>query len=248
MLKKRGQVTIFVIIAILIVAGIVLFFYIQNKTSSLTPTIPKNIQPINDFVVNCIKETAEKGLVKIGQQGGYFFIPSSVLQTEVGTPYLIYGKNSALLTKEEVESSLSNFMNEELGFCIRYFKDFPQFEINQSHFETKVNISENRVNINVDYPLVIKKDESIYTLKNFDNIQIPVRLGTIYSAVNEIVQEEIGHTNSICLSCLSIIGKQNGLAIEAFDYNNNSVIFSIKDYSSQINNQTYEFIFAKYEI
>jgi len=53
--SKEEQVTIFVIIAILIVAGIVLFFYAKDKSSSLTPSIPEDIQPIYNFVQDCLK-------------------------------------------------------------------------------------------------------------------------------------------------------------------------------------------------
>ena len=63
MIEKRGQVTIFVIIAILIIGVVIGLTLIKNKTSSIPPSIPKNIQSINDFVVNCIKQTAENGVV-----------------------------------------------------------------------------------------------------------------------------------------------------------------------------------------
>ena len=55
--NKRAQVTIFVIIAILIIAGIVGFFYVKNKTSLFIPTISKDVQPVYNFVQDCLEET-----------------------------------------------------------------------------------------------------------------------------------------------------------------------------------------------
>ena len=192
MLKKRGQVTIFVIIAILIVAGIILFFYVQNKSSSLTPTIPKNIQPVYNFVQDCLKETGENALIRIGEQGGYFLIfdePS----IEGRIPYYLQGTQDSIPKQQEIEQNLAGFVREELSFCILNFKDFrQQYQISHELKESEVKILNNQVRFSLDYPLTITKDETAYQLKDF-NVDIPVRADKIIKISQEVIAEQKLH-------------------------------------------------------
>jgi hypothetical protein len=242
MLKKRGQVTIFVIIAILIVAGIILFFYVQNKSSSLTPTIPKNIQPVYNFVQDCLKETGENALIRIGEQGGYFLIfdePS----IEGRIPYYLQGTQDSIPKQQEIEQNLAGFVREELSFCILNFKDFrQQYQISHELKESEVKILNNQVRFSLDYPLTITKDETAYQLKDF-NVDIPVRADKIIKISQEVIAEQKLHPESICLSCLYDLGNNYGAHIDILDYGN-STIFTIIDDNSKINNASYEWSFA----
>ena len=78
-MKKRGQATIFIIIAIVIVAIIISLIVFKNsstkenqgaeyfKSQGLQPSI-NNIQ---DFIIDCLETTSKDALIKIGLQGGY---------------------------------------------------------------------------------------------------------------------------------------------------------------------------------
>jgi hypothetical protein len=242
MLKKRGQVTLFIIIAILIVAGIFLFFYVKNKTSSLTPTIPKDIQPVYNFVQDCLKETAENSLIRIGEQGGYFLIfdePS----IEGRIPYYLQGTQDSIPTQQEIEQNLAGFVKEELGFCILNFKDFKQdYTTNYELKKSEVVILNNQVRFSLDYPLTITKEETAYQLKDF-SVDIPIRVNKSIKVSQEIIAEQKLHPESICLSCLYDLGENYKVYIDMLDYGN-STIFTIIDGNSKINNQSYEWSFA----
>ena len=73
-MHKRGQVTVFIIVGvlILIVAGV--FLYSQDKKIIEKPTTI-NTAPIISFVEQCIKSTAQEGIFENGKQGGYFILP-----------------------------------------------------------------------------------------------------------------------------------------------------------------------------
>jgi hypothetical protein len=242
MKEKRGQVTIFVIIAILIVAGIFLFFYVQNKTSSLTPTIPKDIQPVYNLVQDCLKETSENALIRIGEQGGYFLIfdePS----IEGRIPYYLQGTQESIPSQQEIEQNLAGFVREELGFCILNFKDFKEdYKITHELKKSEVKILNNQVRFSLDYPLTISKEETAYQLKDF-SIDIPIRADKNIKVSQEIITEQKLHPESICLSCLYDLGQSYGVHIDMLDYGN-STIFTIIDDNSKINNASYEWSFA----
>src|SRR3989344_5570649 len=67
-LNKRGQLTIFVIVAIVIVIGIVAFFLIRGGLKS--NEIPVEMQGVFSYYTSCIEGSLEKGLDIAGSQGG----------------------------------------------------------------------------------------------------------------------------------------------------------------------------------
>lgn len=92
---KKGQITVFIIIGILIllVIGIAVYLTKVRVTKEITAvrpsveTIPQEIQPVRDFVEACIKRLGTDGLKRVGDQGGYvepnlMFNPTSPTEGE----------------------------------------------------------------------------------------------------------------------------------------------------------------------
>jgi len=79
-MKKRGQVTLFVIIGIVALVIIGLIIYINKvlttevpPSTEITEQIPVELQPIKEHVEQCIFQIAKEGLIKLGQHGGYIY-------------------------------------------------------------------------------------------------------------------------------------------------------------------------------
>ncbi len=80
--NKQGQVTIFIIIGIVILfafAGIMYFMQTFTKESILTSAdpvisdLPQAFQPISSYTEGCIEQIGERGLILLGEQGGYIY-------------------------------------------------------------------------------------------------------------------------------------------------------------------------------
>ena len=71
---KRGQVTIFVILGlvILIILGIVYYVKFYILESKYVNIVPQDIQAVDEYVKNCLEQTVKEGLVYLGDHGGYF--------------------------------------------------------------------------------------------------------------------------------------------------------------------------------
>ena len=237
MLSKKGQVTIFIIIAILIIGAVILFFTFKGTLRK--EVVTTETAPIKNFVDECLEETAEEVIYKVGQGGGYYFPPKE--STETGIAYYLINNKSYIPSKEKVESEISFFVSEKLFFCTRNFVDFPEYEIEQGEIQTITEIGENEVKLNVNYPLTIKKGESVSRIKSFET-EIPVWLGAIYGSVSVFILEET--EQGICLSCLSNISETSNLYVNMFDYDNETTIFIFKDENSIINEKPFEWVFA----
>ena len=82
MKNKSGQVTIFIIIAILLVAGVVAYFFLRG--SLIKTPIPENVQPIYTSFLSCLEDDTSTGISILQSQGGYIFLP----EFEPGSRYM----------------------------------------------------------------------------------------------------------------------------------------------------------------
>jgi len=243
-MKKKGQVTIFIIIIIIVIALIVSFFIFKD-TLKRKIFIPET-DSVKIFVENCIENVGGEIIYDLGRKGGYFFAPD--FSTDTGIPiYYSNGKNY-MPTKNQIENEISYYINERLFFCTRNFVDFPELEITQGEIETKTKIEENEIILDVKYPLSITKENDSVIIEDFNNIKIPVRFGIIYDSIYEIIQEQLNHTG-ICFDCMLDIALEKDLYVNMIDYDNETVIFIFRDENSKLNDINFEFIFAnKYGI
>lgn len=238
-MQKRGQITIFIIIAIIIAAGIAIFFSLRSQISIVT--YPPEIQNVYSFVEECIEETGNDVVYNVGAGGGYYIPPE--LSTPTGVPIYYSKGENYIPSKEQIENEISDFVGETLFFCTRNFADFPELEITQGEIKTKTAIKENEVILNVNYPISIIKAGSTTVLNEFKDIKIPVRLGVVYDSVKKFNDAAIN--DSICLSCGMDIAIENDLYVDMADYDTNTMIFVFRDENSIINNQTFSFVFAR---
>ena len=141
---SRGQVTLFVVVAILIIAAIATLILFRSgaikapvSAEEAEKIVASQIQPIKDFVVNCVKTPYEKVVENIGIQGGFCSPASSgVKYSQLGTysvPYLItksgnsYSNNLLLLEGNgaSISSEIVKCVNvSQIMKCINNFNSF----------------------------------------------------------------------------------------------------------------------------
>ncbi len=225
MMNKEGQLTIFIIVAILIIAGIVLFFSLRGEIQKEQPLTPE-ITPIKNFVEGCIYDTGENSLYFTGLHGGYYLPPQ--FSTPLGVPYYIKNNKTLMPSEEKIELEISKYINEALPLCVGNFTEFQEFQITEGEIKTNTIILDNEIILNVEYPLTIIKDEEKSRIKKFENIKIPVRLGIIYNASSFIVNEHLKNTGEICMSCLLDLQTKEELSIMTQD-EDDAIIYNIFD-------------------
>tara|TARA_Y100000310_G_C20608810_1_gene776933 strand:- start:536 stop:1261 length:726 start_codon:yes stop_codon:yes gene_type:complete len=235
---KRGQVTIFVIIAVIILAAIIIFF--MTKDNLGVSNLPPHAEEIYSFTQSCLEEKAKEVVYEIGQSGGYYF-PTEP-STYTGIPYYYSENGSHMPSKSELEEEISFFVNKKLFICTKGFIDFPDVKINQEEVKTITTINDEEVILDVEYPIRVIKGEDITILKEFDT-KVKVRLGIIYDSIAELMQDQLTR-DGICLTCISDIVTRNDLYVEMFDYDNETIIFTFRDENLKLNDEFLEFSFA----
>jgi hypothetical protein len=240
---KRGQTSIFIIIAVVIVVLIVIYFVVRGNLSN--GTMDPDIQPVYDFVNNCVQETAEEGVYYIGQKAGYFFTPEHTTQSNYSDPIPYYYDRGVdrMPSKQEVERQLAIHMEEQLHLCIRNFVYYPDFGVEHDRVNATAEIQEGKVVFSIKYPLDIKRGERTYSLEDFDG-EVVVRLNTVYNVAAEIVNLQVESVEEFCLNCIADLASEHDVYVNALEYGEDSVVFTIIDENSKIKGEDYRYIFA----
>ncbi|MBU2052818.1 MAG: hypothetical protein ABIJ14_03600 [Nanoarchaeota archaeon] len=204
MRNKRAQVTIFIIIAIILIGGIVIFF--TYKDSLIGTEIPANLEPVYTSFLSCLEGDTLVGVDILESQAGYIelpdfdpgseYMPFSSQLNFLGSPvpywYYVSGNNiqkEQVPSKKEMENQLGEFIDNEIRDCI--FEDYygQGFEVVLENPETEIDIRDNEVRVNLDMDLSISKGDESAVVKNH-RIDVKSDLGTLYDSAIEIYNYE----------------------------------------------------------
>ena len=80
-LKKRGQVTYFIVVGILLVIAVGGFLYFRAQKEKIEAPLEEmdpELLPINTFVKSCLERDLVEGILILGAQGGYIKFPNQI--------------------------------------------------------------------------------------------------------------------------------------------------------------------------
>lgn len=236
-MHKRGQVTIFMIIGILILIIMGSFFLIKSyseekRVETEAEIIQQEIKmsaPVKQYIESCLDSTGKKALLFVGKHGGYYELP---LQSDdfFLMPYYFYDNKSHLISKKELEIQISNYINHELFFCVKNFVFFEEhgYDIKQEDVSTSTIIAKNKVILNLNFPVTLAKGDSVQNIFEFTT-SINSRLGIVYEVIKELLEEQENDLASICISCGVVLGIEHDLRIEMNFIEEGEMMFTIVD-------------------
>ncbi len=204
MKNKKAQVTIFIIIAIVLVGTVVGYFVLRDKI--VTSGIPESIEPVYTTFLSCLEDNTLVGIDVLGSQGGYIELPDFEAGSEympfsnqldfLGNPipywYYVSGNNiqrEQVPSRIDMEDGLEGFIEDKINNCI--FENYYQqgFEINMGEPKADVSISDNAVEVMLSMDLNINKEEDSALIKEH-RIEVKSKLGILYNNAKKIYDEE----------------------------------------------------------
>ncbi len=203
-MKSKAQVTIFIIIAIVIVAAVIGFFLIRGIPK--IEKIPVSIEPVYNTFLFCLEDDALVGIDILESQGGYIelpefepgstYMPFSSQLDFLGNPvpywYYVSGNNiqkEQIPSKNSMQNQLADYVESEIKDCIfaNYYEQ--GFEIKQGNPEANVMINDNDVNVELSMPLSISKGEESSIIENH-KIIVKSQLGKLYNNAKKVYDYE----------------------------------------------------------
>ena len=172
--EKRGQVTLFVILAIIVVALAISTYFIVTKTSIL----PKENQ-VEKYFKACVSEQIKQAVATAELQGGYLKLPAFDQGSEVfpfssylnflslDIPYWAYVSGNGIQKTQnpgigDIEKQFSEYLVPYIKDCTNFEKldQFKNLNITYGDIESiSIKINSDYIESSIAMPLTIKGDD-----------------------------------------------------------------------------------------
>ena len=202
-LNTRGQVTIYIIIAIILIAVVALFFVFRSQLGGILGGEEKNP---DEFLSGCLEERINDVVIELGHQGGslnptvYKNFKFEDENKAYKISYLCYNVNNYLPCVNQqpnlvghVADEIKTELGNEIESCFTKLKKsytdagYEKTETGENTYEIKV--TDGKIIINYNQKLQFTKGE---TTKSFNNLnaQIKNNIYEFLSVTNRIVNDE----------------------------------------------------------
>ncbi|MCK5624493.1 hypothetical protein KAI04_01495 [Candidatus Pacearchaeota archaeon] len=203
-MNKKAQVTIFIILAIIIVAAVAGFFIFRDKIS--VSNIPVSMQPIYNSFLSCLEEDTLVGANILMSQGGYIempefepgsaYMPFSSQLNFLGNPipywYYVSGNNiekEQIPSKKNMEEELEGFIEQRISECSFDAYYDSGYVIYSEDPKASIEIQNSEIEINLKMDLTIEKGDEIALVNNHD-VVVNSKLGKLYDSAIKVYDEE----------------------------------------------------------
>jgi predicted XRE-type DNA-binding protein len=239
--SNRSQITPFIIIVLVLLAGITIFLIFKDSlVVNKNINIPADISPVYSVVNDCLQKNLIEGIDYVSQKGGYYDTPEKAIDMEIA--YYLYKNQNNMPSKEKIENEISNYINNEIQFCLNDISELGDFEITGGEISSTTSIEEDKVSLKMNYPLSISRGEKTYSLNEFET-EYKTRLGLVYNISRQIVEEQMKDREIIPIGFLYDLGVKNNVFIKTVEYKGD-VIFTITDENSKLNERALVFNFV----
>ena len=235
---KKGQATVFIIIAIVIVAAIGSVTYIttQNKKIAASneyfsqTSIRPTLNAIESEIINCAENTAKNALYVIGTQGGYYNREGIIKELEVTfLPYYYYEGDILLPTKENIQDELALYIDNNLNDCVEKI-DHPDYSIKHTTTKTQTSIIDNEVTFNINQDSIIEREGNTITFTLSDKpILINSKLNQIYEVAKLFTESHEQDAELYCVSCVSDLAKEHNLFVNIISLEGDETMVRISE-------------------
>ncbi|MEM4259139.1 MAG: hypothetical protein QXS38_00005, partial [Candidatus Pacearchaeota archaeon] len=205
LMSKKGQVAIFVIIALVIVGGIIVFFTFGERLFGVS--IPSELKPAFDYYEQCI-EYEIKGAVELaGSQGGNIYPGQYIPGSEYApfssqlnflgfpVPYWFYISGNGLARenvpkKADIENGISKYVEEKIGENCKFDNFYAQgFSISLGEPKANTKISDGKVDVIVNAEMLVSNGE-VSARKTSHKASIESKLGKLYKTAIGIYEKQ----------------------------------------------------------
>ncbi len=205
-MQKRGQVTLFIILGIIVVALVALIMF-SKQANIYTPATQENLQgkmdAIEQNIQDCLEDASGEPLNRIAQQGGYLtVIPGSYrLWNDSTISYLCWNQQgqrqcmNRMLTRAYMQEQLNVAIKQQVETCLDVQGEGDLIKtydmVLPKDFSIDTVIGQDKVMVEMNYPITLKSKtaDTQVSKKLFTKI-FNVPLGDLYDVSQDIVNAE----------------------------------------------------------
>lgn len=231
--NKRAQISIFVVLAIVIVASILIFsFFIQKRITTV------NLNNPIGYIQKCAKDSATSAASILEENGGFIFNKSlSKMYRGQNYTYLCYysGNYKTCVNQKpnliaDMEKDMTKYVSYDVENCFSSYKSEMQkrgYSVDYSGMNLSAELASGKIIIKITRKLTLAKESASEFVK-FDTI-IPSPLYSLALISEEILRQEAEFCNFNSDGYMLIYPDIN---INKIEYDN-SVLYKITDRKTQ---------------
>jgi len=199
----KGQVTVFIIVAIVIVGGIIAYFSLRDGFGE---SMSEDMRPVYDYYISCLENTVGEGIALLGEQGGYIEVP----EFEAGSPYIPFSSQLSFFgqavpywmyvsgnnvlkeqvpTRNEMGRQFERYVSDRITECD--FSDFEAmgYDVYVEAGSVSVDIKENSVDVGVANRMTIYRGEQSAVVSSHE-FSVGSKLGKFYDMAVGVYDNE----------------------------------------------------------
>ena len=237
-MKKRGQVTVLIIVAIVIIGAIGIYFTLKNFTDVKKLDFNSRIEIVRGGLLECFNIIYQDSLDLVGYQGGYYNEPSRSYEVQgenVFIPYYKDDDNFYLPPIKLIESELGIAVDSTLDYCFKTvsFNNL-EFNIYFSEPNTSVTINEKDVSFVtlVNMNIALENQTSFF---EFDEEKIILSsLKGMHNIADYYLYQNLINEDSIPADGIAKIAEEEDVSVDITHYSKGVLmvsIFPLKDSS-----------------
>ena len=204
MMNKRGQVTIFVIVGIVIVISVFLVFYflgdrIKRQTEVEAVFDESSLEPLQDYIGSCIEKHGNEAIELILKQGGkidpgfYYYFNDNKLNYICYSDDLSPCERKIPFISKMFEDEMKSYLELKLPSCIDLDAIRNEgYSVQEVQMNADVDVLEYSVVVNLNYPVTINKGDSLIEEDKFTRT-FDAPLGRIAEISKDVVDSEIAY-------------------------------------------------------
>ena len=199
-MAKRGQTTAFVIIGIVILAVVILLFYLRGQFffgPVTTTTLQDRLVPLETHIKDCLQKISDEPIKRLGLQGGYLALNPGTYSSYQGQDisYLCFSQggkatcSNRMLTTTSMEQQLSDAISDGLATCLNIGRFKRGFDMIVGPQKVTTSIGPSSIVVTLSMPLKISKDNVVVQQDTFTQT-FDYPLGRLYEVSQTIVDYE----------------------------------------------------------
>lgn len=195
-MNKRAQLTVFVILALVLILGIAIFFIVKN--SKLNPTISPGENP-QGYMEDCVKKALIDVEGKLIDNNGFLNLQNSYINfNNSKVPYYCFAATELTLCtakhpaiSNEIVKQIYTQIKPKIEKCFSDVKDqFNDYDYKEGALNITIEIMPKTIQAKVSKDISYNKNEQRINLQKFDN-SIGSPLFDFILLGNEIVNQEL---------------------------------------------------------
>src|SRR3989338_8685740 len=158
---KRGQITLFVILGIVIIGLLAAAYYLRSsfvkttaeKTVFQESELTNQEIEIKNIIEDCLSEIGEEAILYTSARGGYYEPPGEIEPlNNVAIPYYLFKDKEEVPTIETLQEQIALYIDNNIKDCV--MENSPEVEIVQEPTTTAI-LNDEELSLETEMPVSI---------------------------------------------------------------------------------------------